>query len=126
MQRRRKLSRYCVYTLCGTERLGKVYESTRSGGFEENRAWVSGEQLFTETRDNDEQMPVHFAAAEKDRGVLYYAIVDTVEIDRETGETRYAFAELTPLERELPKSSLLKKNGNTPLPDNDQRPYRNL
>jgi hypothetical protein len=124
MQKRRNLSRYCIYTLCNTERLGEAYKNTRSGEFQENRQWVTGKQLLLEAQDNDEQMLVLFAAAEIASGVIYYAILETVEIDPETRVTRYAFAGLTPLDEELPKSSLRKKSDNKPLSENDIRPYR--
>ncbi|HEV8044546.1 MAG TPA: hypothetical protein VGP38_05150 [Rubrobacter sp.] len=95
MQEKRNLSRYCIYTLCHTGRLKQVHANTRRDEFEENRAWVTGRQLLLEAQENDEQMPVLFAAAEKEGSVLYYAFLESVDVDLETRVTRYAFVALT-------------------------------
>ncbi len=124
MGEKQNISRYCVYTLRDTVKLDEAYDKGGSGSFKENRKWVEGERLFIESQRNKEQMPVLFAAAEKEGGLLYYAMLEAIEVDSDASKTEYDFTGLTPFREELPKSSLIKKSDNKPLSDNDIRPYR--
>ena len=124
MQVGRNLSRYCIYAIRHTDRLADVYENEGgSCSFRENSRWVTGERLFSDAQKNGEQMPVVFAAAEKWSGLLYYAMLNAVEIDSDVSETRYSFTGLTPFDKERPKSSLIKKSDRKPLSDNHIRSY---
>jgi hypothetical protein len=105
-----------------TDQLEDVYENKDgSDTFKENKRWVEGERLFRESQRNNEQMPILFTAAEKEGGLLYYALLDAVEVD--DGTTTYSFSGLTPFDEERPKSSLVKKSDNKPLSDRYIRPY---
>ena len=127
MEGKPALSRYCVYTIRHTADLDNVYENEGgSGEFAENRKWVQGEELFREAERNGEKMPILFAPAEKDGGLVYRAILTSVEVagsDPEKGMTRYVFTDLAKLKQEPPKSSLVKKSNNKPLSDDYIRPY---
>lgn len=124
MEEKRNLSRYCIYTMRHTDQLQDVYENKGgSDTFTENKRWVEGERLFRESQRNNEQMPILFTAAEKEGGLLYYALLEAVEVDDDASTTTYSFGELTPFDEERPKSSLVKRSDNKPLSDNYIRPY---
>ena len=76
------LSRCCVYTVRHTDHIDNVYEyKGGSGEFTENKKWVQGEKLFREAERNSEKMPIFFAPAEMDGGLVYRAILTPVEVD---------------------------------------------
>ena len=68
-------------------------------------------------------MPVVFASAEKTDKLLYYAFVNSVEVDHERSVTRYGFTNLTPIEDHYPLSTLRLRSSNRPLSDNFIMPY---
>jgi hypothetical protein len=120
----RNISRYCIYTMRHTDQLKHAHgQGGGAGTFEENKRWVEGERLFREAEKNGEQMPILFTAAEKDSGLLCYAILTDLHLDPDTHRTRYSFTGLTPFYEDRPKSSLIKKSDNKPLSDNYIRPY---
>ena len=92
------LSRYCVYTIRHTDDLNNVYENEDgSGEFTENNRWVQGEKLLREAELTGKKVPILFAPAEKDGGLVYRAILISVEFDDsdpETPKTRYRFTDL--------------------------------
>ena len=115
---------YCVYTMRHTDQLQGVLDNLNgSATFEEHKRWVEGERLFRESQRQNERMPVLFAPAEKEGGVLFYAWLDAVDVNDDTSTTTYRFSNLTRLDKERPKSSLIKKSDHKPLSDNYIRPY---
>jgi hypothetical protein len=107
-----------------TDKLEEAYEKKHERDtVTENKRWVEGERLFRGFQRNNEQMPILFTAAEKEGGLIYYALLDAVKVDNDASTTTYTFSGLTPLDEERPKSSLVKKSDNKPLSDNYIRPY---
>ena len=127
MSEKRKISHYCVYTIRDTQALESVYRNEGGNGtFEESKTWAEGSRLFDDARRNRELMPILFAAAEKEGGLLFYAVLDSVEVkyaDLGMPTTVYSFTGLTPLKEERPKSSLIKKSDGKPLSNEYIRPY---
>lgn len=101
------LSTYCVYTMRHTDCLVNALQEGGVGTVTENKRWVRGEELFRQARRNDERMPVLFAPAERDGGLIYYAFLDTVCVEDADSKTTYSFSGLTPFDEERPKSSLV-------------------
>lgn len=68
-------------------------------------------------------MPVIFASADVTDGLIYYAMLSSVEIDEVVSTTRYEFTDLTPIHGEYLLSSLRLRSTNRPLSDDFIRPY---
>ena len=50
MERMQSRSRYCIYTMCHTDQLKKVFEKGGSETFKEDKRRVKGEGLFRESQ----------------------------------------------------------------------------
>jgi len=120
---KRTLSRFCIYTMRHTDKLKKAHEKSGSDAVTQNKRWVQGESLFREAQANDERMPILFTAAEDEGGLIFYACLASVEIDDDASQTTHSFSGLTRLDKERPKSSLVKRSDNRPLSDDYIRPY---
>ena len=58
-----EISENCVYTIVEGERLKDVVNHAGSEAFSEKKRWVTGLQLFNESRDQGKEMLVLFADA---------------------------------------------------------------
>jgi hypothetical protein len=67
-------------------------------------------------------MPILFTAAEDEGGLIYYASLASVEID-DASQPTYSFSGLTRLDKERPKSSLIKRSDNRPPSEDYVRSY---
>lgn len=117
------LSPFCVYTIRHRKDLGEASRGDGSGEFTENKLWKTGHRLFQEARRNGQRMPVVFACAAVTDKLLYHAVLSGLVLDGADSTTRYEFTDLTPIEGDLPLSTLRLKSTNRSLSDNYIRPY---
>lgn len=118
------ISKFCVYTILHSDTLRAALGDGGRGAGKEKHVWISGKKLFDEARRNGLRMPIIFAAAEDGpKGLLYYAILESVETDEPNQITNYSFTELKEIPARPPLSSLRKRSDGRPLSDDFIRPY---
>jgi hypothetical protein len=81
---RKPLSPFSIYTIRHQRDLDEMYGGNRKGEFTENKTWKTGRKLFREAKRADQQMPVIFASAEITDKILYYAMLNEIEIDEDS------------------------------------------
>jgi hypothetical protein len=123
MSEKQSVSQYCIYTMLHKQKLAEIFRSGGVGEAKEKKVWKEGQRLFLEAQKNEERMPVVFNAADTGGGLIYYAFLAAVEIDKDDSSTTYKFTQLTKLEDKLPLSSLKLKSTNQPLSNDYIRPY---
>jgi|SRR5215210_8973152 len=119
----RNLSPFCVYTIRHRQGLDEASRAGGSGGFTENKGWKTGHRLFVEAERNAQRMPVVFASADVTDKLLYHAVLSDLTLDEANSTTSYEFTDLTPVEGDLPLSTLRLRSTDRPLSDNYIRPY---
>jgi hypothetical protein len=83
--------------------LDACFRGGGAGSFTENKKWTTGSKLFGAGLAAGEHMPILFAAAERDSGLIYWAVLsDVVVDDGDPGQgigpsTTYSFAQLAPI-----------------------------
>jgi hypothetical protein len=117
------LSRFCIYTILHTETLNKIFRDGGDGKAKENTKWKEGQRLFLEAQKNDLQMPIVFAAADVEGGLLYSAILMDVQVDEEESSTTYKFTRMKPLADKPSRSLLILKSSSKALSEDYIRPY---
>lgn len=120
-----ELTEFCVYTMKHQDDLHRVYSRDGRDAFEENRKWAEGRRLFAKAQAEGLKMPILFSAADRTSGLIYYAILENVEVndDKDKPSTTYSFSNLTPLKKNPPLSSLTLKSTKRKLSDDYTRPY---
>lgn len=120
---KRSISEFCVYAIRHTDALEEKFRGGGSGTFDENKRWVDGKNLFNKATREDKLMPVIFGRAEMDSDLIFYAILESVQVDDEAKTTVYSFTGLTRIKKPLPLRTLIKKNGGKPLSDDYIKSY---
>ena len=122
----KKISKYCISTMRKTDNLKFILRSGKSGKFSERKKWKTGYSLFLQAKENNVKMPILFSAAEEDSGIIYFAFIESVNIqENETNvpETTYFFYNLTEIKDAKPLRSLILRSTGKPLSDKYIRPY---
>lgn len=119
------VAKFSIYTIRHINSLDDIYNSGGTATFTEKRAWVTGSRLFHDARKAGQRMPVIFADAAYSGMLIYFAFLTDVRVigENNSGPTEYHFEGLTPLSQSLPKSTLIKRNGNDPLKEGSIWPY---
>ena len=125
MSEDQSFSQFCVYTIVRTQKLDDVYNRGGSGGFTENKVWAFGSKLVIDAKKKGMRVPIIFGAAEDDspKGLIYHAVLESVETDSSASTTEYKFSGLKPIDGIVPLSSLKLKSKNQPLSNDYIRPY---
>ena len=120
-----KIAKFSAYTILHRDKLDQFYRDGGTGNATEGRAWVTISRFFHDGQKTGERVPVLFADAATTQGLIYFAFLTDVRVmgANNEGPTLIAFEGLTPIEGEPPKSTLIKRNGNSPLKDSSIRPY---
>jgi hypothetical protein len=118
------LSPACIYTIRHSRELHAAYFSGGYGELREHSPWVTGAKLFRDGRKNNQRVSLVFAPAEADiiSGVIYWALIDDIEVTGESSTT-IKFSDLQPFEKRQPLHSLIKLSDGVPLSDKYIRPY---
>jgi hypothetical protein len=117
------LSQFCIYTILHTETLNKFFHDGGDGEAKENTTWKEGQRLFLEAQKKGLQMPIVFAAADVEGGLLYSAILKGVQVDEDESSTTYKFTDMKPLADKPSRSSLTLKSSGKSLSEDYIRPY---
>ena len=121
MNEKDTISEFCIYTMRKSDNLQYNYLGDGTGKFSEKKIWRTGYALFQKAREENKKMPIFFSAAEKDSGLIYYAILESIEIGDSV--TTYSFSNLNKIDEPKPLSSLKLQSSQNPLSDNYIRPY---
>jgi hypothetical protein len=115
------LASYCIHTFRHSADLAAQANIGGTHELIEHKRWVTGCRLWAEAKQADHQMPILFSAAEEYTGIIYWAIIDNVEIDEHTTTCHYSdLRNIAPARR---RSEVNLRVGNRPLSDNLIRPY---
>ena len=117
------LSPFCIYTIRHHQDLDEAYRRGGNGQFTENTTWNTGNRLSMEAKKSGQRMPVIFASADITDRLIYYAMLEDVEINESDLTTTYEFKGLQQIASHLPLSSLKLRSTNRPLSNNFIRPY---
>lgn len=66
-------------------------------------------------------MPILFSAAEANTGIIYWAIIESIDVNQ--NETTCHYCNLIPITPERKRSELQRRAENRPLSDDLIRPY---
>ncbi|MGA9772736.1 MAG: hypothetical protein WBV94_27150 [Blastocatellia bacterium] len=117
------ISDYSVYAIRHTDELKAKFQDGGKGVFIEKRRWVDGSKLFYKAKREQKLMPVIFGRAEIDSSLIFYAMLESIQVDDEAQTTTYTFTGLTRIKKPLPLRTLIKKNDGKPLSDDYIRSY---
>lgn len=125
MTEKHRFSKQCVYTMRKRDKLDFIYLSGGTDTISENKNWKTCYSLFMEAKERQKKMPILFSAADESSGLIYYALLESITINKEHGiyRTTYSFSHLTPLTDTQPRSSLVLHSTGKPLSNNYIRPY---
>jgi hypothetical protein len=114
----------CVYTIRHFSALRNV-ERIGHGSFTESKTWRGGKAILAKAQATGTWMPIFFAAADRDGGLLYVACLDRVEFKRtNVPYTEYHFSQVRRLGGPAPPlSSLRLLETGEPLSRDFIRPY---
>jgi hypothetical protein len=106
--------------------LADSFELRGEGTHVENRVWLSGERLLHEAMANRVELPIVFASADVDSGLTYWAVVESIEVDRVRTRTVCRYSALQRLDPGPPRSTmeLLRARRGQRIGETDIRPYR--
>jgi putative restriction endonuclease len=113
------LTGLCVYAL---KNLPDLQSSLAKGGrdtYEEGKHWKRAQQLLDESRKNGHRVPILFGDADHIFFLVGWALLDDI---RPGPTTTFTFSGLRLFRDAIPKSNLLKENGDD-LPDHFRRSY---
>ena len=108
------------------DQLKYIFMNGGNGTFSEKKKWKTGYSLFLEAKENKTRMPIIFSAAENNNGLIYFAFLESINIEKKKTkafETTYCFSDLTEMKVAKPLSSLVLRSSSKPLSDNYIRPY---
>jgi hypothetical protein len=112
---------FSVYTMLHSERLAEQYARGGRHYLREGKRWVTGQRLWAEARRQGLQTPVIFSAAEADKGLIYWGLIE--EIDLDDAGTTCAYSQLGPIVPAKRISILRLRSTGRPMSDANIRPY---
>jgi hypothetical protein len=115
------LASYCIHTFRHSGVLATQAGIGETRELIEHKRWVTGHRLWAEAKQADQQMPILFSAAEEHRGIIYWAIIDSIVIAENQTTCRYF--DLRKIVPARQRSELMLRSGNRALSDNLIRPY---
>lgn len=87
----------CVFTIKNVNDLNQRFEDGGDGTFEEGRRWIEGQQLKVKADREGRPLLVLFADAGAVGRVLYYAVLEKIEVPLQGNRTTYTFTNLLPV-----------------------------
>jgi hypothetical protein len=113
----------CIHTFRHSEDLRRQATNGGRHTLTEHKAWVTGRQLWADATRIGQQMALLFSAADRGKGVIYWAVIDSITVDDQTRETTCGYSHLQMVEPKVPLSTLRLWNGGRPVSDDLIRPY---
>ena len=105
-----RVSEICVYMIKKTDDLDREFGSGGDGAVVSGNPWTQGKSLYESAARKGEGFPIVFASADDESGLLYWAIVDGMDIDLH-GRTTCRYAELRRVDGEPPINTLQLRSG---------------
>jgi hypothetical protein len=115
------LASFCIHTFRHSADLAAQASAGGTHELIEGKRWVTGCRLWAEAKQAETLMPILFSAAEEHKGIIYWAIIDSVRVDENKTTCRYF--DLRKIAPARQRSELLLRAANRPLSDNLIRPY---
>ena len=116
-----ELAPVSVYTMLHSEKLATQYESGGPHRLSEGRRWVTAERLWADARRDELQTPVIFSAADVDSGLIYWGLVELIDLDRDG--TTCTYRSLRSIAPAKPLSTLRLRSTGRPMSVANIRPY---
>lgn len=120
------LSPYCVYTILHSEKLHAACEKGGKGVFKEETNWKSGFELMQESMEENQILPIIFAAAESTSKLLYWGRLVDIKIEQpseKSFKTTYKFEALKRIEKGHVKTDLILRSSGRNISEGYIRPY---
>lgn len=117
---------YCVYTIVHSHKLHAAYENGGKGVFKEDTNWKSGVELLQESKEENQILPIIFAAAEWTSKLLYWACIVDIKIEQpseKSFKTTYKFEALKRIGKGHTKSDLILRSSGKNISEGYIRPY---
>lgn len=116
-KRRKKslLGPYCILTLQNLSELRVQKYSDGTFTLRRQRAWKTGQQLWTEASRAGLHMPILFSTSEDQANISYWGVIDKISIDDGAQETTCIYSAVRTVEPPRQLSELRLRNGGKPL-----------
>jgi hypothetical protein len=117
-----RLFAHCIHAFLNPDELR---EQARAGGqhrLTERKRWITGRQLFAEAKRASKRMPILFSGPDGRGGLIYWAVIDDIKIDNQTGTT-CSYSDLRELKPARQRSELRLRKVGRYLSDNFTRSY---
>lgn len=116
-----KWAPFSVYTVRDSTRLADQCAAGGPHRLTEGKRWVSGHRLWAEGRREQVQTAVIFSAAEADKGLIYWGVIDDIEVDDDG--TTCTYSQLRPIMPAEPISTLRLRSTGRLMSEANIRPY---
>lgn len=117
------LAGFCIYTVRDSTELHEQVTKGAPHILTEGRAWVTGQRLWDQARQSGAVMPLVFAGAEDETGLIFWAVIDDIAIDERTRTTACTYSDLKPITPARPITSLRLRATGRPISADFIRPY---
>ena len=103
--------------------LDYIFNNGGRGEFSEKKTWRTGKHLLEEALSKDKRMPILFSSAEEKSAIVFFGVLESIEIDSSSKNTNYSFSNLKRIPNPKPLSSLTLRSTDEPLSNKYIRPY---
>jgi hypothetical protein len=100
----------CIYMIKTTEALERDFESGGSGTVPSEKTWSGGKDMYDKAEKRDEALPIVFASADQESGLLYWGVVEKLDFGA-AGGTVCHYSGLKRVDGEPPINSLELRSG---------------
>ncbi len=102
----------CIFTIRNITDLYQCFEDGGNGKFEEGRRWIEGQRLKADADSKGQPLLVLLADAGSVGNILFYGVLQKIEVPLEGHETIFTFTDLLPMPLPgLHKSELVMLDG---------------
>jgi hypothetical protein len=115
------LASYSVYTMRHSSTLHKQAAKSGSHSLHERKIWRTGYRLWQQAVKDQLPMPLIFSGAEASTGLIYWAVIDAIEVNDGTTTSRYS--DLQPIDPPRPLSALRLRSSGRSMSEDYIRPY---
>jgi hypothetical protein len=115
------LASYSIYTMRHSSTLQEHAAKGGSDTLHERKTWRTGYRLWQQAVKDQLPMPLIFSGAEASTGLIYWGLIDAIEVNDGTTTCRYS--DLQPIDPPRPLSALRLRSTGRSMSEDYIRPY---
>jgi hypothetical protein len=112
---------FSVYTMLHSARLDEQHAQGGTHALREGKRWVTAAGLWAKAAREELQTRLILSAAEADKGRIYWALVESIEVDDQG--TTCVYSDLRRIEPPMPLSTLRLRSHGRAMSNDNIRPY---